>query len=226
MRYLLSLFVLAFALSIPASSQNAGVPSAMLSDDKALLKTEPDTFKAVEQYFNNTNSLQSDFIQTNADGSRIRGSLSLERPGKIRFDYGADATLLVVSDGETLNLVDYEVGQVKRWPVNDTPLKILLNHTIDLRAMDAVIRSHMVDGQEKIEVVTRDPESSEHYEITLYFTKNNGLDLILNGWDVVDTKHQTTTVKLFNNSINNPLSSELWTFEDPRGLAKRKRSRR
>jgi outer membrane lipoprotein-sorting protein len=38
-----------------------------------------------ETYFANLKTVKSRFIQTNADGSQLRGTFYLNRPGKLRF---------------------------------------------------------------------------------------------------------------------------------------------
>jgi hypothetical protein len=51
------------------------------------------------------------FTQADGRGRTQSGTLSLKRPGKIRFEYGAGANMLMVGDGKNLTFVDYEVGQ-------------------------------------------------------------------------------------------------------------------
>ena len=52
----------------------------------------------------------------------MTGKLTLKRPGKIRFQYQKDVPLLIVGDGNSLTMIDYEVRQVQRWPVKNSPL--------------------------------------------------------------------------------------------------------
>ena len=50
-------------------------------------------------YFNGMSTLTGDFVQTGGDGRRLTGKLYLQRPGKIRFEYDAPATIEVIADG-------------------------------------------------------------------------------------------------------------------------------
>jgi len=66
-------------------------------------------------------TMRADFTQTDRAGNVAAGVMTLKRPGKIRFDYGKDSDLLVISNGKSLFVVDYEVAQVERWPRCSTP---------------------------------------------------------------------------------------------------------
>lgn len=212
-------------------------PQALLAqtsvDDPLPVETieanhQDEAYKAVKHYFKTVKTLQATFLQRNSDGSNIEGMLSMERPGRIRFDYGKDSTMLIVSDGKTLNMVDYEIGKVTRWPVNDTPLKILLDSELDLTGAGASILPNINGIDDIIELVASNPEKPEQGEVTLYFRVDTRLEegLVLDSWRVIDTKYQETRVALLNNMVNAELNHELWKYEDPRGLAKRKRARR
>src|SRR3546814_17975947 len=72
-------------------------------------------------------TMTADFSQTGQNGQTLTGKLTLARPGKIRFQYQPGVPLLVVSDGRTLTMVDYQVAHVSRWPVRNTPLGVLLD---------------------------------------------------------------------------------------------------
>ena len=67
------------------------------------------------------------------------GTMTLKRPGKIRFDYGEDSELLVVSNGRSLYMIDYEVNQVERWPIRNSPLGALLDPDRDVSQYGTLI---------------------------------------------------------------------------------------
>ncbi len=35
--------------------------------------------------------------------------------------------MLIVGDGRALTFIEYDVRDVQRWPINDSPLSVLLN---------------------------------------------------------------------------------------------------
>lgn len=86
----------------------------------------------VEDYLNSMRSLKANFVQYGADGHAQTGVVSLARPGRVRFEYSGEVPILIVANGNQITLIDYEVPQVSRWPVMDTPLRLLLADSIQL----------------------------------------------------------------------------------------------
>ena len=68
-----------------------------------------------------TQTMTAHFVQTDGKGRQLDGQFSLKRPGRIRFDYGRAANMLVVSDGQRLNFLDYSAPQMSSWPIDKTP---------------------------------------------------------------------------------------------------------
>src|SRR4028119_1738521 len=53
-------------------------------------------------YFTGLGTLVADFTQVGGDGRRMGGTLYLQRPGKVRFEYDPPATLEVIADGRSV----------------------------------------------------------------------------------------------------------------------------
>jgi outer membrane lipoprotein-sorting protein len=62
--------------------------------------------------------------------------------------------LLIVGDGKALTMIDYQVKQVSRWPIGNSPLSVLLNPNQDLSRIAKVVRN---DAQVLL-VQARDPK--------------------------------------------------------------------
>lgn len=176
---------------------------------------------AVEDYLNGIHSLESGFIQRGPDGSVVEGTLSLERPGRLRFQYQEGVPILIVSDGTTLTFVDYDVRQVTRWPIADTPLGILVAKNIDLENAMIVSSTSGEDGL--LRVTVQDPKRIDEGYITLIFEQK---PLTLRAWDAVDPQGLVTRVTLVNAETNVALDDSLFTFKDPRALPFSGRRRR
>lgn len=192
--------------------------------------TEDTSLKAlglVQTYMDTVQSLEAEFIQYAPDGGVAKGKLSLARPGRVRFDYEDGIPFLVVADGKTLNFIDYEIGQVTRWPVSDTPLRALLGGSTDLASIGANIELAPFDNPELVALHAVDVEKPELGHITVYFQQQPYVDqkLRLLRWDVTDAQGQITSVELLDSKINVELAEKLWEFDDPRGLARRRRPR-
>ena len=167
MKYFSSIFA-AVLFATPLTAQDlAPMPEA----EEIVLDALPMdvAFSKVENYFNVVTSLKARFRQLNPNGTIARGNMLLSRPGKIRFDYEDDYPFLIVSDGRTLNLVDFEIGKVSKWPVSDTPLKMLLGSGVDLAEFGARVEENPGGAQGLIAVTASNPKKREQGEITLYF---------------------------------------------------------
>lgn len=102
---------------------------AFAADDAAKALAEK-----VDQRYNNLRAMKADFTQTfNGMGvsKTETGTLSLKRPGKMRWDYRTPREKLFVSDGKTAYFYVPGDKQARRAPVKNiddlrTPLRFLL----------------------------------------------------------------------------------------------------
>jgi len=171
-----------------------------------------EALRRIEYSLNAIRSLKSSFIQRGPQGDIEEGTIFLARPGKIRFEYAGDNPILVVSDGEMLSFVDYEIKQVSRWPVDRTPLSLLINDQIDLKDNDIEI-SEIVSFAGLIKMTVRQLNQKDLGYITLVFEENS---MELKSWEVVDTQGYTTRILLLNPEYNIPVDNKKFTFDDPR----------
>jgi outer membrane lipoprotein-sorting protein len=157
------------------------------------------------------------FSQTDRRGRTLSGTVTLKRPGRIRFDYGRSANMLIVGDGRALNFIDYDVRQVSRWPINDSPLSVLLNPNQDLSRFSRVTRN---DAQVLL-VEARDPRRREFGTITISFAKSASAPggLILQGWTTLDAQNNRTTIRLSGQRFNVPVADSAFRYNDPRRRA-------
>lgn len=168
----------------------------------------------VQGHLRAVTSMQANFSQTDQRGRTLSGTMSLKRPGKIRFDFGRNANMLVVGDGRALIFYDGAVNQTSRWPINDSPLSVLLNPDQDLSRFSRVTRN---DAQVLL-LEARDPRRREFGTITIAFAKSGSAPggLILTGWTVLDAQNRRTTVRLSNPRFNIALADSLFRFTPPR----------
>ncbi len=160
-----------------------------------------------------TTSMTADFSQTGPDGKVLTGKLTLARPGRIRFQY-TKAPLLIVGDGRTLTMVDYEVGQVSQWPVRSTPLGILLASDPDLSKVARVV----AEAPTGLVVEARDAKHPEYGTLAITFARVGSAPagLELTGWTALDAQGGRTQVRLSNARYNTDISKTVFRFRDPR----------
>ena len=165
-------------------------------------------------------TLQADFVQTDRNGQRLTGVLSMQRPGKIRFQYQPGIPLLIVSDGSALTLIDYEVRQVQRWPIKNSPLGALLDPNKDVARFATL---NPTGHSEVISLDVRDPRHPEYGSITMIMLKKpsapGGWEL--NSWVALDSQNRRTTVRLTNQRYGVALPSNTFRWTDPRGSGRK-----
>lgn len=165
-------------------------------------------------------TMQADFSQTDRQGGVASGVMTLKRPGKIRFDYGKKSDFLVVSNGKSLYMVDYQVGQVERWPIANSPLGALFDPDRDVKRFGKLIPTGNVDV---ISVEVRDPAKPEFGVINLIFVRKAGAPngLQLSHWVALDAQNHRTTVRLTNHRYGMTVAESAFTFRDPRKTTRR-----
>jgi outer membrane lipoprotein-sorting protein len=165
-------------------------------------------------------TMKADFTQTDRQGATLRGQMTLKRPGKIRFDYGKDADFLVISNGKSLYVIDYEVNQVERWPIGNSPLGALFDPDRDVKKFGKMVPT---SNPNVLSVEVRDPKKPEFGMITLIFTKNASAPggLQLTHWVALDAQNNRTKVVLSNQRYGVAVADSTFTFKDPRRSTRR-----
>ena len=66
---------------------------------------------AISSYLNSLKTAQGDFTQINDDGSISTGTIYIKRPGKVRFEYNAPDTGIVIAGSNTVVIYDKKSNQ-------------------------------------------------------------------------------------------------------------------
>ena len=203
----------ALALAVPAALAVSAAPVAAQSGDK--LDQAVAALRGIS-------TMRADFTQTDRGGQTIGGTLTLKSPGRIRFEYGDDANMLIVSNGKSLTLVDYEVNQVERWPIGNSPLGALLDPSRDVKRYGKLIPT---TNPNVISVEVKDPKKPEFGTMTLVFVRDPGAPggLELNSWVAHDAQNQRTTVRLSNQRYGMSVADSTFSYRDPRRTSRRPR---
>jgi outer membrane lipoprotein-sorting protein len=195
--------VRAFAL-VAAFSLVGTTPVSAQSDDLA----------AVNKAVRSIRTLKANFQQTDPNGAIQTGTVLLKQPGHIRFNYdGGD--LLIVADGKSLYMVDYEVAQVQRLPIRNSPLGALLDPSRDLTRYGKLVPTGR-PGVVSIEA--RDAAHPELGVLTLVFARKasapGGLELT--GWLMKDAQGNRTTISFSGISYGAAIADSAFAWRDPR----------
>ncbi len=173
------------------------------------------TLAQVQQHLRATQTMTAAFSQTDRVGKTLNGTMTLKKPGKIRFQYEKGVPLLIVADGSALWFIDYSVRQVQRWPVKDSPLGILMNPDGNVARYAKVVPT---GNPNVVSVEAHDPKRPEYGRITMVFARNTSAPggLMLQGWVALDSQNNRTTVRLSNQRFNAPVSDGAFRWNDPR----------
>ena len=171
--------------------------------------------KSVEASLAATRAMTANFVQTDGKGRQMAGTLTLKRPGMIRFAYGGGVNMLLVANGKTLNFIDYDVGQKSSWPIARSPLAVLLSPNPDLGRIARIMPS---DNKQVVVVRARDARRPEFGTIVLAFQRNGGAPggLQLEGWTAIDAQNKRTTVRLSNQRFNMAVPDAAFNFAEPK----------
>ena len=146
----------------------------------------------ISQYLNSIQSAKSPFTQINGDGTISTGTISIKRPGKVRFEYNPPEQALVLAWSGAVYVFDKKVrGQPETYPLSQTPLSIILERNVNL-AQRGMVTGHSYDGTATT-VTAQDPRHPEYGSIQMKFT---GSPVELRQWIIRDGNGNTTTVVL------------------------------
>ena len=165
-------------------------------------------------------TLKADFTQTDRSGQTVSGKLTLKRPGRIRFEYKDAVNMLIVGDGKSLTMVDYDVRQVQRWPIKNSPLGALLDPNRDVKRFGKL---RPTANPDVLSVEVRDTEHPEYGIITLIFMRDarapGGLRLA--SWVALDSQNKRTTIRLANHQYGADVPNRTFRWKDPRRRVRR-----
>jgi outer membrane lipoprotein-sorting protein len=169
----------------------------------------------VQQHLQGVTSMTAAFAQTDRNGRTLTGTMTLKRPGKIRFQYENGVPQLIVADGNSLYFIDYQVRQVERWPIGNSPLAVLLNPKRDITQFAKLVPT---SNPNVVSVEVHDSKHPEYGRITMIFQRSGAgpAGLMLQGWVALDSQNNRTTIRLSNQRFNAAVSDGTFRWNDPR----------
>ena len=189
--------------ALPAFTDPRSVPADLARLDAAL---------------NGTASFSGRFTQFGADGSRSTGTVELQRPGKVRFEYDDPNPLLIVSDGVTLAYHDRALDTTDRVPLSATPLNYFLKENVNLANDTEVVALQKLPGEWRMSA--RDGSGNLDGAITMVFEPQT---LALRQWIITDEFGGQTTVQLTDLRYNQRIDPRRFILRDADRRDRRRR---
>ncbi|UWR26140.1 outer membrane lipoprotein carrier protein LolA [Sulfitobacter sp. S223] len=147
---------------------------------------------SISNYLNGLTTAKGEFTQINGDGTISTGTIYIKRPGRVRFEYNAPDTGLVIAGSNTVVIYDTKSNQPpETYPLSRTPLSIILARNVNL-GQAKMVTGHAYDGKATT-VTAQDPENPQYGNIQMKFT---GPTPELRQWIINDGNGSQTTVIL------------------------------
>ncbi len=153
-------------------------------------------------------TMNGEFVQFGPTGDRTEGKFFLARPGKVLFKYNPPTPISVVADGKSVLVHDRRLETYDIWPLSKTPLKFLLDSTLDLASSERV--DSVTIEPDLIRVVVVDDSRFGGGTLTLFF---DAATSELRQWTVTDEQGLETTVAIYNVEIGNKLSKTIFRID-------------
>jgi outer membrane lipoprotein-sorting protein len=201
-----TLLRLPLGLLLPAAAADAQAVFQPTTQDRADLGR-------IETYLDGLRTLKAHFLQVALNGAISEGTVWLERPGRMRFQYNPPSPLLLVAGHGLVVFRDNQLNQTSNIPIGQTPLGILLAEHVRMQGGVTVNGMQRLPGQ--IQVSLYRTSSPGDGVLTLVFADN---PLALRQWTVLDAQRQETRVTLYNVELGGQFDQKLFDVADPRAF--------
>lgn len=175
-------------------------------------ESESDLVARAERYFDEIETLQSRFIQTNPDGTYVDGTIKLQRPGRMHIEYAAESGLEVVANGTFFILIDHRLEEVTYLPLQSTPAHLLLRENFTLGEEIVVDGVDRAAGLVRLTLRRAGEEDVGSVTVTL-----NADPMQLRQWVIEDQQGRLTRVTLLDPRFGVRFDPATFEFANPYG---------
>ena len=147
-----------------------------------------------------TNNLSFDFVQT-INKKNENGKCIIKYPKKIWCAYDNSKKKIIVSDGKSLVIKNFNSGSYYIYPLKKTPLEFLLDKKYLISKMSNSQPIQIDNKYLKFKII------ENHNEINLFFNIEN-LNLI--GWQTEDIYQNLTIMFLSSVEINKDINDSIF----------------
>jgi outer membrane lipoprotein-sorting protein len=148
----------------------------------------------VSNYLSGVQTMVGNFVQIGPDGRRVDGNFSIQKPGKVRFQYNPPSPIDVIADGSSVVVRDRSLETTEYYPLSQTPLRYLLAEHIDLLRDTDVISVSADDTFVTVVIEETQVVTGTNRLMIMFDAKN----LQLKQWTVTDAQGLDTTVAVYN----------------------------
>lgn len=167
--------------------------------------------KRISTYLNTIKTVEGRFTQVNADGKTEQGRFYLKKPGRVRFEYQKPNPNLIIADGSTVAVENSDLKTTDRYPLLNSPLRLLLSDDIDLTSDSHVASLRREPGA--VSITARENAAVGGGSITLTLADSGG-SLELRQWEVIDAQGARTSVSVNDMRQAADIPARLFVIED------------
>ncbi len=217
----LAAVVIVFALatvSVTAAAEEADEEGDELSAEELA--------ERIQHFYGETEDFQAAFLQEYTDiaageTSRSRGRVYFKKPGMMRWDYyRADRNerdRLLVSDGDTFWVYEYEYQQVFQQCLEDSQLPIALQFLMGegelLEEFDVELSEDSTAKRPTLELVPKEP-TADYKKLEFVI---NPETFEVSKTTLFDPYGNSNEIDFRNSSVNQNISADSFDFEPPEG---------
>jgi len=185
-------------------------------------KPDPhDLAKRVDRHYNQLKSLQAQFTESYEGLGRTRtesGTLLLQKPGRMRWDYSRPAGKLFLLDGKYAwfySKGDAQVQRIEAKKLDDlrSPLRFLLGHTQLEKEIDHLAQSPAANGNFTLSGIPHNQEKRIQ-RLSLTVTA----DGTITGIEIQETDGAVTRFTFASEQPNTPIPPSTFRFTPPAGI--------
>ena len=152
--------------------------------------------------FNKINNLSFNFIQT-IDGKDEKGNCVIKYPKKIYCIYTLKNRKELVSNGNTLVIKNEKNKQYYLYPIETTPLNIILDKQLMINKFKELKLNKLGDKYYNFKL-------EDNFNIINIFFNNK--DLNITWWQTEDIFQNLTVTFIFDLKINNNINEKIFTL--------------
>jgi outer membrane lipoprotein-sorting protein len=148
----------------------------------------------VSNYLSSVQTMVGNFVQVGPDGRRVDGNFSIQKPGKVRFQYNPPSPIDIIADGSSVVVRDRKLATQDLYPLSQTPLRYLLADRIDLLRDTDVVSVTSDDSFVTVAIEQKQLLVGTDRLMMMFDAR----DLVLKQWTVTDPQGFDTTVAVYN----------------------------
>ena len=146
----------------------------------------------IADHFTRVQTMMGEFVQFGPSGEQTGGKFFIQRPGRVLFLYEEPSNIRVVADGQSVVVNNKKLNTWDVYPLDKTPLNLVLGSQIDLSGGRVKSVSEEAD---LTTIVMQDKQIFGDSQITMMF---DPATYDLRQWTIRDAQGKDTTVMIYN----------------------------